>query len=73
MSGRVLVLREGVFGCEQVEELSPGTVLQQEVELLFVLEAHAQLHQEGVLDGSQDLLLSHYVLLLVLLHDVFLL
>lgn len=69
----LLVLVQLVLGRQQFEELAAGAILQDEVELLLVLEAGDHLHQEGVVDASQYLLLGHDVLLLILLDDVFLL
>jgi hypothetical protein len=40
MGKEVLVLGEFVLGSEQAEELSAGAVLEEEVELALILEAH---------------------------------
>ena len=71
LNEEVLLFSEFLLGCHQAEQFSPGTVLEQKVQLLLVLEAHLQLHEEGVFDGREDLFFGHYVPLLVLFEDVF--
>jgi hypothetical protein len=63
----VLVLADFLLGGEESEHLATRAILKSEVEFLFVLETHFHLDEEGMLDRSEDLLLCHYLLLLVLL------
>lgn len=73
MDGEVLVFGQFVLRCQKAEQFSSGAVFEEEVELAFILEAHFELDQEGMLDGRQDFLLGHDVFFLVLLEDVLLL
>jgi hypothetical protein len=66
----VLGLREAFAFLEESEELSAGTVLEDEVEFGLVLEGGVDLDEEGVVDFGEDVAFRHDSLALLLLLDV---
>lgn len=66
----ILIFSDLILKSQQTEQLPSWTVLKEEVQFIFILERHAHLDQEWMLDSRHDLLLSHDVFLLVLLDYV---
>lgn len=69
----VLVFSEFVFGCEETEEFSSWAVLEEEVQLAFVLKAELHFDEEGMFYLGQDFFFGHNVFFLVFFDYVFLL
>lgn len=69
----LLIFGEFILSREQTKQFPSWAILKQEVQLPLILEAHLKLDEEGMLNDRKDLLLRHYMLLLILFEDVFLL
>lgn len=68
----LLLFGEFIFEGEETEQLTSGTVLENEIEFLLILKGGFEFDEKGMIDVWKDSFLSHDIFLLIFFNDIFL-